>query len=75
MIGYAAMFIFGGCLGVFITCLVAVNNEENKNIGIWQNKEHGTCKCSKCGWLDIVKTPYCPYCGAKMKEGECYGEM
>lgn len=27
-------------------------------------------KCSECGDLELVDTPFCPECGAKMKEVE-----
>lgn len=44
-------------------------------VGEWipSNPETDTLECSKCGYNIIseeLKTPYCPWCGAKMKNWE-----
>ena len=31
---------------------------------------HTTYRCGRCGWGTVVKTNYCPNCGAKMDEKE-----
>jgi hypothetical protein len=42
--------------------------------GRWYWAEDGHCKCSVCGQYatvkrTVVKTNYCPNCGARMKDG------
>ena len=47
--------------------------EENAGEWIHSNPETDTLECSKCGYNIIseeLKTPYCPWCGAKMKNWE-----
>lgn len=45
---------------------------ENQRIGHWERKHNSYTlehwyKCSECGDCSDYKTPYCQYCGAKMK--------
>lgn len=45
---------------------------ENQRIGHWERKHNSHTlehwyTCSECGDCSDYKTPYCQYCGAKMK--------
>lgn len=41
---------------------------EKPKIGRWIDKGSLSCRCSECGCKNVRETPYCPYCGIKMKE-------
>lgn len=52
------------------------SDSESRALGEWvpSNPETDTLECSKCGYNIISeewKTPYCPWCGTKMKDWAC----
>ena len=67
MVKHIIAFLAGAWLGILTMCILSISKEAAKNSGEWLNEEHGTCRCSECGWLDVVTYPYSPYCGTKMK--------
>lgn len=38
--------------------------------GKWFDQGSMSCRCSKCGCKNIKESPYCPWCGADMRESE-----
>ena len=71
MVKLIIAFLAGGWLGILVMSLLAISKEAARISGMWLNEEHGTYRCSECGWRALLKCPYCPNCGTKM-EGETY---
>ena len=58
----------GRTIDRYIQELPSVNSERPK--GEWKEFEYEGgifCECSCCEETEIVKTPFCPYCGADMR--------
>ena len=45
--------------------------QQDQNKGKWiEDGTHSVAICSQCNASNLWKSPYCPYCGAEMKEGQ-----
>ena len=53
---------------------IAVNNicrlKVPQSTGKWFDQGSMSCRCSNCGCKNIKESPYCPWCGAYMRESE-----
>ena len=74
MVKLIIAFFAGAWLGILTMCLLSISKEAAKNSGVWiTTRVPRHYECSKCGWRDWSKYPYCPQCGTKM-EGETYND-
>lgn len=43
---------------------------ERKKGKWYEDEDVGLCRCDQCNGVNLIHTPFCPMCGAKMEEDD-----